>query len=231
MRHGLAAAGLAGLVACGSPPPAPDETAIPEQRVLLTGVVLDSLAALPVAGARVLGTDSMVVTDAAGSFRIMVPTGPFTILVTHPDYESYGLSVTLEVPAHRIVQLRRLAPAVLGCRIASDTVYATVVDLQGRKTVNRREGSVAIVRSGGQEVVLSGLSWSWQPVDSLTLAVSIPPPGGAVTGATLTVSDVAGFRGAAACFRAEPPSPLGAAWVRFELTEPLRVRRFSRPLH
>jgi hypothetical protein len=205
MRHELAAAWLAALVACGSPPPAPDETAIPEQRVLLTGVVLDSLAGLPVAGARVLGTDSVEVTDAAGSFRLMVPARPFTVLVTHPGYEGYALSVALQMPAHRIVRLRRLAPAVLGCRIAADTVYATVVDLQGRKTVNRREGSVAILRSGGQDVMLSGLSWYWQPVDSLTLAVFIPPPGGRVTGATLTVSDVAGFRGTAECFWAGLP--------------------------
>ncbi len=204
MRQGLTAAAIAGLVACGGSPPAPDEPAIPEPRVPLTGVVLDSLAGLPVAGARVLGTDSVVVTDAGGSFRLLVPTRPLVILVMASGYGSHALPVSLQGPAHRTVRLRRLAPAVLGCAIVSDTVYATVVDLQGRKTVNRREGSVAVISSGGQAVVLTGLAWYWRPLDSLTLAVVIPPPAGAVAAAVLTVSDVEGFRGTAQCFPAGP---------------------------
>lgn len=68
---------------------------LPAAFPVLEGQVFDSTRALPLAGARVtlLGTQRVAVTDSAGWFLLTaLPTGGYTVEVTHPRLDSLGIA-------------------------------------------------------------------------------------------------------------------------------------------
>lgn len=193
---------LLGLVAAcvgGGDGPAGVEPAGPAPRVVLQGTVLDSLLGKPVAGAAVLIADADTVTGPDGRFRLEVPAGLQAFVVIAPGHEIRQGSLRVPSITPATFMLRRVAPTVLACGFASDTLRAIIVDLQGRKTVNRREGARLLLVGETDSLVLAGGELWWTPVDYLTWLVRAAVPLERLVAAVWRVPDTDGNLEAAAC--------------------------------
>lgn len=84
----------------------------------IEGVVLDSLAASPLSGARVgvVGSNQTVFTDAEGRFRISgLPAGTYRVRIVHPELEAFGHQpepVVQEVFGGEMAYLEHRMPSV-----------------------------------------------------------------------------------------------------------------------
>jgi carboxypeptidase family protein len=193
----LAGCGGQGDGAAGPPEPQP--------RVEVTGTVADTFSRAPLSGVRVVGVDAATESQADGTFRLSVPAGPTGVLLSADGYESASVRLTGQPGARLTVTLRPFRPVVLGCVVDSGLIQATVVDLQGRRTIDRRDGSYVFVRAAGETTLLTGLTWSWRTVDSLTYLVLVKAPTGPVEQASMFVSDVEGYSSQVGCYTQPPP--------------------------
>jgi hypothetical protein len=182
------------LAACYGPSPitASHETPAPA-RVEIHGRVYDSLTGHPIAGLFVGFADTAVRTGLDGSYRVTVPAGQLTLRVRFGLYEEYRLEGLLFSPRKLDFPLRRLNPALTGCLIAADTVHAVIVDLQGRKTLNRAEGSRIVLTDAAGETVVTAWDWNWRAVDEVTWRARVPTRGRHVDRAVWTLRDQQGF--------------------------------------
>lgn len=182
------------LAACYGPSPTTTSDGnAPQARIEIHGRVYDSLTGHPIAGLFVAIADTAVRTGLDGSYRVTVPAGQLILRVRFGLYEEYRLESLLLSPRQLDFPLRRLNPALTGCLIAADTVHAVIVDLQGRKTLNRADGSRIVLTDVGGDTVVTAWDWNWRAVDEFTWRARVPTRGRLVDRAVWTLRDKEGF--------------------------------------
>ncbi len=187
--------------ACGE---APDEatTGPPRApRYVLTGVAYDSAVGLPAPGVKVTVGSPSTVTDEIGRYRLVVDSGRHVLTAPDSLYEPYQQTPIVTGDRVLDLQLRRLTPYVTGVVFVRDTIYATVVDLQGRRTLDRRQLSRLEVRGPGTVFTVTASRWAWLAIDLESWRVVVPVGRDDLTEATWRVMDIEGFEFLATCQR------------------------------
>jgi hypothetical protein len=194
------------VLACGGEPgTSPVETPEPVFRPV-NGVVEDSMLSVPLPGIRVLIGDSAVVTDSQGRFSLSHRSGDFELVVEDYGYEPYRRRVRVygDAPLNRVL-LRGEAPYLLSCSFEADLLTATVVDLQGRKTLNRRSQSTITLFSNTTRYFREAYNWYWTPVDNLTWLAHVPHAGVVADTAEWRLEDADGYVRGARCVNQPGP--------------------------
>jgi hypothetical protein len=197
---------LAGCLACGSDPssiPNPDDDA---RFVTVSGSVLDSVLGEPVPGIRVIVGDSLVTTDDEGRFSTRHRGGLFPLAITDHRFEPLEQIERFDSFKTFILHGRGVAPYIMGCSFGPDSVYSQILDLQGRKTINRRSGSYLTLRAGAQIIQRDAYSWVWNPVNTLTWRTAAPLTAAADT-VDWRIEDADGNARTLRCLRATSPPP------------------------
>jgi len=165
----------------------------------VSGVVTDSLTGEGIPGARVSAGKRTALADAAGVWRLDVPDGEAIISSSPANYESGHETITVHSPVYLNLQLRRRAPLVVDCQRDGSMVHAILIDLQGRKSVERWSQSRAIVEAPSGNITLMGQEWSYfPPPDYYQWPIGIPIPDDAVR-IKWDVYDNEGYRFLGAC--------------------------------
>jgi hypothetical protein len=147
----------------------------PGQLHVVSGTVQDSILDTPVAGVRVFIGDSFAMTDSQGQFTTRQDPGTIALLVTDYRYEGYSSALELYRDEYRVrIRLKGQAPYLLSCSFEPTLLTARIVDLQGRKTVNRRGASTITLVAEETSYQQDANRWSWTPVDDLTWLAHIP---------------------------------------------------------
>ncbi len=184
------------------------DAAGPGPTVLVDGVVLDSLRGVPVPNASVSVGDTGTMTDVAGRFRLFAPTGAVPVLVLAYGHEARSMVLSVHGSTRSTITLRRLAPLLVACGLQADTIHALIVDLQGRKTLNRREGSTVALTGPSGITVFNGFAWRWTAIDNVTWRVRVPGVGDSVSRIAWQLRDTDGNLDASECSQvAAPPLP------------------------
>jgi hypothetical protein len=180
---------------------------IPEVRThLVSGVIADSILGLPLASIRVLIGDSSTLTDSLGRFTTRHAAGVVAIAVGDVSYEAYQLPLQLFADKGMVqIQLRGQAPYVTSCLFDVDELTATVIDLQGRKTINRRSQTTMSLVASGESFRRDANSWSWTPIDDLTWLAHVPLAGVHADSAVWRLEDADGHWRTARCVNRPPP--------------------------
>ncbi len=199
--------GIALLAACYGPSPTTSSEGTAQGRVEIHGRVYDSLTGLPIARTDIAFGDTTVQTGLDGSYRVTVLPGPITLRVRLGLYEEYRLDGQLLGPRQVDFPLRRLNPALTGCAISADTVYAVIVDLQGRKTLNRADGSRILLTAMTEDTVVVAWDWNWRALDEFTWRATVPTRGRRVDRAVWTLRDQQGFGELVDCMSVPAPPP------------------------
>lgn len=201
---GLAGWALLALWACGeeqapSAPSATDSTPF----FSITGFVLDSMLGLPLPGIRVAVGDSIAVTDQSGAFQLWQRRGASAVRINDAAYEPYTVPLGFASHSTVTVPLRGLAPYALQCHFQADTVQAVIVDLQGRKTLNRRTMTRLSARDNG--IVRTADTWFWTPVDHLTWTAAVILPQSSIDSVEWRLEDQDGNVRMTSCVRTQGP--------------------------
>jgi len=145
--------------------------------ITVHGVVLDSVTRLRLPGISVGMAGKFVVTDAAGAFTIVVGPGPNSVHVTAGGYEPFARSVVVDpAPSGAVVlelPLRRLAPFPVSCQMGAAGFQATIVDLQGRKSLERWSQSQLTLVTDSKVRTIPAVSWGYQALGDLEWQVTI----------------------------------------------------------
>jgi len=195
------------LAACYGASPTAPPGGFQQSRVEIHGRVYDSLTGAPIARVFVVFADTAVETGLDGSYRVTIPAGELVLRVRFGLYEEYRLNALLLGPRRVDFPLRRLNPALTACAIAADTVHAVIVDLQGRKTLNRADGSRIRLTDQGGATVVTAWEWSWRAVDEFTWRARVPTHGRQVSRAEWTLKDQQGFGEFVDCQAVPAPPP------------------------
>ena len=172
----------------------------------ISGIVEDSVLNLPLRGIRVNIGDSVAVSDSQGQFTTSHRSGPLSLAVDNVAYERYDLPLDLYQDRQGLrVQLLGQAPYVLSCTFETDLLTATIVDLQGRKTINRRSQSTITLVSDGNSVKQDAYSWYFTPVDNLTWLAHVPLSGAGADSAFWSLEDADGYTRSSRCVNQPPP--------------------------
>lgn len=172
----------------------------------ISGMVEDSMLSLAVAGVRVRIGDSVVVSDSLGQFRTIHRSGGFTLVVDDVAYERYEIPLEIFQDRQNLrVRLQGQAPYVLSCIFETDLLTARIVDLQGRKTINRRSQSTITLVSSQTTVKRDAYTWYFTPVDNLTWLAHVPHSGMVADSAFWRLEDADGFARSAQCVNQPPP--------------------------
>ncbi len=176
--------------------------------VAIHGVVTDSVLGRPLGGVPLTVGGKVVQTDAEGRYSARVPAGPLVVRVQFSLYEDYQVRVPIAVDQEINFPLRRLNPALTACAIGADSIRAVIVDLQGRKTINRAEGStLRMASAAGGQTEVTAWDWRWTAVDEYTWRAAIATPDAQVISALFTLRDKRGFGELAECSLAPAPQP------------------------
>jgi len=176
---------------------APTEPAAPTPQYTISGTVTDSLGGfigrggLPGLEVRVNGR--ALTTDRTSRWSRTVDSGMVVIEVNDNRFELYRQVLLLQQNMDIAVQLRRLAPVIVGFSVAGDSVTARVVDLQGRKTVERWNESHVDVIGAVTTTTVIGRQLHWHPVDNWTYHMVLPSLPDDATMLDWTVEDDRGF--------------------------------------
>ncbi len=184
------------IAACseGATPAAPAGD-IPQYTI--RGTVSDSLGGLiglgGLPGVEVRVNGRPLSADAQSRWSRVADSGLVRIEVADNRFERYQRTVLLDRNMEVAVLLRRLAPAIVGFSSVGDSITARVVDLQGRKTVERWDESHVDIDMGGATLTVIGRQLHWHPIDNWTYQMVLPSvPDGAVS-LDWTVEDDQGF--------------------------------------
>ncbi len=171
---GLAAA-LGGLACVGSGegPASPSGIQPPRPQYAVTGTVFDSALGTPVAGVRLQVSGTQTTTDGQGRYTALADSGVVDFVSWDRAYEPLNLRRLVDRPGRVDVNLRRLAPLIARFRVEGNSVLARVLDLQGRKTINRWTGTRVVLQGDGFETSLLANRWIWRAVDHLAWDVTI----------------------------------------------------------
>jgi hypothetical protein len=165
--------------------------------VTASGIVFDSVTQVRLAGVTVGMGGKFAVTDADGSFSLPVAPGANSIHVTVAGYEAFATTVTVGQKVAFDIGLRRLAPFPLSCELSTDGFHAVIVDLQGRKSLERWSESSLTLVTPTQQRTIGALGWRYQGLDYLRWEVTIPDADPAITRADWILYDSQGdaYRG------------------------------------
>ncbi|HEV8123762.1 MAG TPA: hypothetical protein VGP80_05955 [Gemmatimonadales bacterium] len=170
----------------------------------ITGVVFDSVLGLPATALRVSVGDSVTTTSDAGVFHVHQKAGNGFINITDLRFEPLHLPYAFDHSATVTLFLRGSAPYAFRCQFRQDTVTALIVDLQGRKTMDRRTRTLLTADLNQQQVVRTGDKWLWTPLDNITWSASVGLPDSTVSLVQWRLEDLEGNVRTASCDRSEP---------------------------
>ncbi len=173
------------------------------EMVTISGVVTDSLLGGVLPGVRVASGRFVTYADAGGQWSLAVPKGPTTITSSPAGFEPVSFSFEALGSVTLNLQARRLAPAVRECVREGDQVHAVLIDLQGRKTIERWNQSQALVDDPAGAYRVGAINWQYEAIDYLTWRVTLVPISPAVTMIRWNVYDSDGHRFTGACEPAE----------------------------
>jgi hypothetical protein len=160
----------------------------------ISGIVVDSVSGTVIPGARVAVGKYVTDADAAGQWDLTVPGGLITVTASPAGYERTAFTFDLVTNAFVDLQARRLAPVVIECWREGDSVHALVVDLQGRKSLERWTQSEAYVTGPAGTYRVGADQWKYRAVDPLTWKVSLVPVAPEATMVRWTLYDSEGHR-------------------------------------
>jgi hypothetical protein len=182
---------------------------VPEGRfVPVSGVVRDSILGEPVAGIRVFAGDSSFVTGPDGAFALILAQGRQALQAAPFAFEPLRLDLDLNSPRTFVLLLRRQAPAVIACVVTPAGLSACVLDLQGRKTVDRRFATSVEIESDAGSRRLLGHDLAWYPLSDLTWRVDLPGTALSRSDVLWNLADGDGFRSARRCSDAPAQAPV-----------------------
>ena len=179
----------------------------PEERIhLVSGMVEDSVLNLSLAGVRIRVGDSLVVSDFGGRFQVRHRAGNFGISVQDVAYERYDTPLALFQDRQTlVVRLQGQAPYLVSCTFETDLITARILDLQGRKTINRRSQSTITLLSNDTNIKRDAYSWYFTPVDNLTWLAYVPLAGVVADTAVWRLEDSDGYTRTTQCVKQPPP--------------------------
>jgi len=194
------------ILGCRSEPGAGDKDSTGPTAVYydLTGVIFDSVLGLPASGLRVNIGDSTATTSEAGVFHVRQKAGSGFINITDLGFEPLHLPIAFDHNATMTLFLRGSAPYAFRCQFRSDTVTALIVDLQGRKTMDRRTLTLLTTEVNQQTVVRTGDKWLWTPLDDITWSASVGLPDTSIASVQWHLEDLEGNVRTASCDRSQP---------------------------
>ncbi len=167
----------------------------------VTGAIYDSVLGVPAAGLRVFVGDSVVTTSEAGIFHVLQREGSGYIIVNDIRFEPLVLPFAFDHRATPTILLRGTAPYVFHCQFHQDSVTAFIVDLQGRKSMDRRTRTRLTTGLGQQSVVRTGDRWLWTPLDNITWSASVGLPDSTVSSVEWRLEDLEGNVRTSTCQR------------------------------
>jgi hypothetical protein len=178
-----------------------------EERIhMVSGMVEDSVLNFALAGVRLRIGDSLVVSDSNGRFQVKHRAGNFGISVQDVAYERYDRELALFQDRQTLeVRLLGQAPYLLSCTFEPDLLTARILDLQGRKTINRRSQSTITLQANSLKVERDAYSWYFTPVDNLTWLAHVPLQGVVADTATWRLEDADGYVRTSRCVNQPPP--------------------------
>lgn len=141
----------------------------------VSGVVTDSLSGAVLPGATVVSGRYLTDADAEGRWSLTLPAGAVTVSTGPTGYERSAITLDLRTNAFITFKTRRLAPLVRACEREGQYVRAQVLDLQGRKTVERWQRSEAFVLDPAGTYRIGAPAWYYRAVDYITWEVTIGP--------------------------------------------------------
>lgn len=141
----------------------------------ISGIVTDSVLGSVLPGVRVAAGPIVTEADAGGLWSLIVPAGTVTVTTSPEGYERASESIEVRGPVYVNLMARRLAPVVQECARDGDQVHALVSDLQGRKTIERWERSVAIIDDPAGDYRVGAISWGYLALDMITWQVTLGP--------------------------------------------------------
>jgi hypothetical protein len=167
------------VAACGATdfgPPGEGEPSI--ATVDVHGVVVDSVSRELLRGVTVSMGGKFAVTDGQGAFTLLAVPGTDTAHVAISGYERYVRAFTILPdpdpwrPLH--LELRRLAPFPIRCAVTDSGFRAVVVDLQGRKSLERWSQSTLTLVTATSSRTIPAIAWGYTALDYLQWQVTIP---------------------------------------------------------
>jgi hypothetical protein len=188
------------LAACHEPSvPTADSGGPAELGYTVSGVFYDSLADVPVPGVRVFVGDSSAVTDLSGHYEMRTSGSIVPIWVTNLAFEPIRREELLGRDIVLNLLGRRNAPWVGPCAFAGDSVEVTIIDLQGRKSIDRRSLSRVTVEGPGFTRQRDAYYWHWTPLDNFTWRVAVPIGQAGAERASWRLEDGDGFVTSSQC--------------------------------
>ena len=174
----LTACGLTLLLACGGVTEPPDQVNEPPGLVTVSGLLIDSLANLPMDNVKLFYGPDSTVTSPDGEFSFTIAAGAIPLRYTDfSRYETLESTLTVRNDTSVILRLRRTLPYLREYSIdSSGTLHATIIDLQGAQTIARSFDETWVVYQDPDIVQSSAIlarDWTWSEVDSLTWRVSV----------------------------------------------------------
>ncbi len=142
-----------------------------------------------------------------GAFSLTLAQGRRTIQAAPFAFEPLQLPIDLNTPRTFVLLLRREAPAVIACVATPAGLAAWVLDLQGRKTVDRRFATSVDIESPGGNRHLLGHELGWYPLSDLMWRVDLPGTGLDRADVIWHLADGDGFRSARRCSDAPAQAP------------------------
>lgn len=201
------------LAACANPgfsPPSGDGEP-GAALVTIQGLVIDSITQAPIPGVNVAIAGKFTTTDAAGTFTLPAVAGTVTATAHVQGYEPFtqGFPIPATEASSVIeLQLRRLAPIAIRCQLGSAGFSAVVVDLQGRKSLERwSQSTLTLVTPAGSRTIPAP-SWGYHALDYLKWLVTIPDASPSTIRADWVLFDSQGdaYRGSCEPVAAPPDS-------------------------
>lgn len=165
---------LALVAACGGPEFTEPSVGGPVEVVAVSGQVLDSVTGAALPGVTVGIGGKFYITDEAGGFTAMVRPGPNTVQVMDDRFEPFSHEIVAGGAGPFAFALRRLAPVPIGCELYPDHFRAVVVDLQGRKELERWARSTLTLASPAGELTVNALQWGYRALDYYQWEITIP---------------------------------------------------------
>ncbi len=201
---------ILGLAACSGPefaPPTVTEGGV--EVVQIAGRVIDSVTRAGVPRITFGIGGNFETTDAEGQFTAWVARGDNAVGVNIAGFEPFARIIQVGPRSEFELPLRRLAPVPVTCELEPQGFRAIVVDLQGRKSLERWSQSTLTLVWSARQTTIGAVNWGYRAIDGLRWEVTIPNVDGSVLRADWQLYDSEGhlYRGSCEPVAAPPPGP------------------------
>ena len=203
-RGGMRAQTLVGLIllaGCKGQDVVRENPSLPPVYFTLTGGVFDSVLNTPVAGLRISIGDSSVLTNDAGLFHTTQRAGSGQLTINDRRFERVTLPANFDHNANLTLLLKGTAPYASRCEFRGDTVTALIMDLQGRKTMDRRFRTYLTAELNQQLIQKNGYAWFWTPLDNITWSAAVLLPDTTISSVSWQLEDLDGNARTSTCQR------------------------------